>query len=176
MSTPLVLGIGNLLMGDEGVGVHAVTDLDVSFDDWPVRVVDGGTGGFHLLGYLREYRPIVMIDAAMDGRAPGTVSLIRPRYASDYPRSLTAHDIGLRDLIEAAALSGSLPEVWLITVSIAEIAPMQTQLSAPVQAALPHVRALVLACLAESRSVEPRGFSHGEAEAMEPRGVGRGAA
>jgi hydrogenase maturation protease len=150
MSTPLVLGIGNLLMGDEGVGVHAVTDFDVTFADSPVRVVDGGTGGFHLLGYLREYHPIVMIDATMDGRAPGTVSLIRPRYASDYPRSLTAHDIGLRDLIEAAALSGTLPDVWLITVSIAEITPMQTHLSPPVQAALPRVHALVVACLEET--------------------------
>ena len=171
MATPLVLGIGNLLMGDEGVGVHAVTDFDVTAADLPVRVVDGGTGGFHLLGYLREYHPIVMIDAAMDGRAPGTVSLIRPRYAADYPRSLTAHDIGLRDLVEAAALSGTLPDVWLITVSIGEIAPMQTRLSPPVQAALPRVRALVHACL---RDAAVEGKAEASAPAMTPALNGRG--
>jgi hydrogenase maturation protease len=139
----LVLGIGNLLMGDEGVGVHAVEWLQR--EAWPpgVTVVDGGTGGFHLLEYLQEFGPIVMIDATMDGRPAGTVDVIRPRYASDFPRSLTAHDIGLRDLVESAALLGPLPDITLVTVSIAEIKSMVTSLSPAVEAALPAVAALV---------------------------------
>jgi hydrogenase maturation protease len=150
MAATLVLGIGNLLMGDEGVGVHAVADLER--EAWPpaVRVVDGGTGGFHLLGYLQEYSPVVMIDATMDGQPAGTVSLIRPRYASDFPRSLTAHDIGLRDLVEAAALSGELPDIRLITISIAGIKAMDVTLSPAVRAALPRVRALVRECVVEA--------------------------
>ena len=117
----LVIGIGNLLMGDEGVGVRAIERLQR--DHWPphVTVVDGGTGGFHLHEYLREFAPIIMIDATMDGQAPGTVSVLRPKYASDFPRVLTAHDIGLRDLIETAVLLGPLPDITLITVTIAEI-------------------------------------------------------
>lgn len=140
---PLVLGIGNLLMGDEGVGVHVVRAL--APEDLPadVTVVDGGTGGFHLLSCFSDYDPVVMIDATLDGRSPGTVSLTEPRYAADFPRTLTAHDIGLRDLIEAAVLVGSLPTVALITVSIAEMQPMETTLSAPVAAAIPGVCALV---------------------------------
>ena len=139
----LVLGIGNLLMGDEGVGVHAVQELPPEALGPQVTVVDGGTGGFHLLSYFSDYDPIVMIDATLDGRPPGTVSLIEPRYASDFPRSLTAHDIGLRDLIESAALLGPLPKIYLITVSVAELQPMEATLSAPVQAAIPQVQALV---------------------------------
>jgi hydrogenase maturation protease len=143
VSGTLVLGIGNLLMGDEGVGVHILRALE--HDAWPphVTLLDGGTGGFHLLSYLRDYESIVMIDATLDGQPPGTVSLIRPRYASDFPRSLTAHDIGLRDLIEATVLLGRLPVIDLITVSIAVIAPMVVTLSPPVEAALPRVRDLV---------------------------------
>lgn len=139
MAATLVLGIGNLLMGDEGVGVHAVADLER--EAWPpaVRVVDGGTGGFHLLGYLQEYSPVVMIDATMDGQAPGTVSVIEPRYASDFPRTLTAHDIGLRDLIVSATLLGQLPQMRLVTVSIADVQPMQLSLSAPVEGAVSRV-------------------------------------
>ena len=135
----LVLGIGNLLMGDEGVGVHAAVAL--SQEAWPpeVTVLDGGTGGFTLLECLQDYDPIVMIDATMDGQAAGTVSLLRPKYASDFPRSLTAHDIGLRDLIESAALLGPLPSIALVTVSIEEIAPMVLTLSPAVQAAIPAV-------------------------------------
>jgi hydrogenase maturation protease len=140
MQPTLVLGIGNLLMGDEGVGVHAVRVLEQ--EQWPadVALVDGGTGGFHLLEYLTRYRRLVMIDATMDGAPAGTVSVLQPRYASDFPRALTAHDIGLRDLIESAALLGPLPDVTLVTVSIQEIRSMVTDLSPEVAGAIPEVR------------------------------------
>jgi hydrogenase maturation protease len=138
----LVLGIGNILMGDEGVGAYAAEQL--AREPWPddVTVIDGGTGGFHLLDFLRRHDEVVLVDATIDGRPVGTVSLLYPKYASDFPRALTAHDIGLRDLIEAAALLGPLPKVTLITISIDTITPMSTDLSAPVRASLPLVRDL----------------------------------
>lgn len=143
MQPTLVLGIGNLLMGDEGVGVHALRAL--AGEAWPdgVALLDGGTGGFHLLECFSAYNRLVMVDATMDGAPEGTVSVLRPRYASDFPRSLTAHDIGLRDLIEAAALLGPLPDITLVTVSIAAIRPMDTSLTPAVASAIPVVRARV---------------------------------
>ena len=155
MAGRLVLGIGNLLMGDEGVGVRAIEYLQG--DTWPdgVTLVDGGTGGFHLLDYLSSDSPLVMIDATMDGQPAGTVRTLRPRYASDLPRALTAHDIGLRDLVEAAQLTGALPEIDLVTVSIAEIRPMELTLSPAVQASLPRVRAAVRAALARHTTQVP---------------------
>lgn len=154
MATRLVLGIGNLLMGDEGVGVRAIEFLQQ--DVWPegVCLLDGGTGGFHLLDYLSSDEPLVMIDATMDGQPAGTVTTLRPKYASDFPRALTAHDIGLRDLVEAAQLTGALPDIDLITVSIDEITPMHLTLSAPVQASLPAVREAVIAALARQEAVD----------------------
>jgi hydrogenase maturation protease len=153
MATRLVLGIGNLLMGDEGVGVRAIEFLQQ--DVWPegVCLLDGGTGGFHLLDYLSSDEPLVMIDATMDGQPAGTVTTLRPKYASDFPRALTAHDIGLRDLVEAAQLTGALPDIDLVTVSIDEIKPMHLTLSAPVQASLPAVREAVIAALARQQAV-----------------------
>ena len=139
MKRPLVLGIGNVLMGDEGIGVHAVRRLEHEGLPPHVAIADGGTGGFHLLEMIAEHDPILMIDATMDGQAPGTVSYIEPRYASDFPRSLTAHDIGLRDLIESATLLGQLPRMRLLTVSVADLQPMELTLSPEVEAALPHV-------------------------------------
>jgi hydrogenase maturation protease len=140
MQPTLVLGIGNLLMGDEGVGVHALRALER--EQWPagVELLDGGTGGFHLLEYLTRHRRLVMIDATMDGAPAGTVAVLRPRYASDFPRALTAHDIGLRDLIDSAALLGPLPDVTLVTVSIEEINSMVTDLSPAVAGAIPEVK------------------------------------
>jgi len=84
-----------------------------------------------------------MIDATMDGQPAGTVATIEPRYASDFPRTLTAHDIGLRDLVESAALLGSLPTIHLVTVSIDAMQPMQTSLSPAIERAIEHVAATV---------------------------------
>lgn len=149
MARRLVLGIGNVLMGDEGVGVHAIEYLQR--ESWPadVELVDGGTGGFHLLDYLSAKEPLVMIDATFDGKPVGTVTTLRPKYASDFPRALSAHDIGLRDLVEAAQLTGALPDVHLITVSIGIIRPMEMVLSPMVEAALPAVALAVRAALAD---------------------------
>ena len=119
---PLILGIGNLLMGDEGVGVAAISYLEKMGLADHAELVDGGTSGFHLLGLFRDRQNIILIDAATDGKPLGTVSLIHPRYANDFPPTLTAHDIGLKDLLESAALLGDLPAVDLITISIDNLA------------------------------------------------------
>ena len=140
----LVLGVGNVLLGDEGVGVHAVRRLEE--DAWPphVTLLDGGTGGFHLLSLFQEYDRIVLVDATMDGQPPGTVRVIRPRFASDYPKTLSAHDIGLKDLIESAALLGHAPEVVLIVVSVTTLPEgLAMEMSPAVAAALPRVADLV---------------------------------
>ena len=145
---PLVLGVGNLLMGDEGVGVAAIRRLEQNGFADRAELVDGGTSGFHLLGLFRDRRHIILIDATTDGKSIGSVSHIRPRYASDFPPTLTAHDIGLKDVLESAALLGDLPEVDLITVSIGELGGSLTmELSPAVAAALPQVETLVVECL-----------------------------
>lgn len=142
--TVLVLGVGNVLLGDEGAGVHAVRSMEA--EAWPshVTLLDGGTGGFHLLSLFEEFERIVLVDATMDGQPPGTVRLIRPRFASDYPRTLSAHDIGLKDLVESAALLGLTPEVVLVTVSVTTLPEgLDADLSPEVAGALTRVAALV---------------------------------
>ncbi|MBZ5553637.1 MAG: HyaD/HybD family hydrogenase maturation endopeptidase [Acidobacteriia bacterium] len=150
MSDPdpiLILGIGNYLMGDEGVGVHAIRHLEKRSFPAHVHLLDGGTGGFHLISHLESYPFIIMIDATMDGNPPGTLRVIKPRFASDFPRSLTAHDIGLRDLVESMALLGRFPRITLITVSIEEIQSMSTELSSSLQKSLPQITDTVLEIL-----------------------------
>lgn len=142
--TVLVLGVGNVLLGDEGAGVHSVRSMEA--EAWPshVTLLDGGTGGFHLLSLFQEFDRIVLVDATMDGLPPGTVRLIRPRFASDYPRTLSAHDIGLKDLVESAALLGLTPEVVLVTVSVTTLPEgLDADLSPEVAGALTRVAALV---------------------------------
>jgi len=139
----LILGIGNLLLGDEGVGCHAVEKLKDEIQHENVELVDGGTGGFHLLSYFSDYSKMILIDAALDNNPIGTITLLKPKFASDFPTALSAHDIGLRDLIETAILSGGLPEIHLIAVSIKTIQNMQTTLSEEIQKTLPKISILV---------------------------------
>jgi hydrogenase maturation protease len=140
----LVLGVGNVLAGDEGAGVHAVARLEGVPLPPEVTLLDGGTGGFRLLSLFQEYPEIILIDAALDGQAPGTVTVREPRFARDFPPSLSAHDIGLRDLLESAELLGPLPRVHLVTVSIEKIEGVSLELSGPISRALGPAAAAVL--------------------------------
>ena len=137
-SKVLIIGIGNYLMGDEGIGVHFIQYLEkhqISFTQ--TDILDGGTGGFILLGILEAYDIIIFIDATMDGNAPGTISLIKPKFASDFPNGLTAHDFGLKDLVESMYLLGNAQEMYLFTISIDEIKPMHINLSPEVKSSIP---------------------------------------
>jgi len=139
MKKILILGIGNVLMGDEGVGVHTIKALEDKLFPEDVEILDGGTGGFHLMAYFQEYENIIMIDATMDKKPTGTVSLIEPKFASDFPKTLSAHDIGLKDMIESITLIGKLPKIYLITVTIDTIRSMYMELSPKVKDSMPEV-------------------------------------
>jgi len=143
----LILGLGNVLMGDEGVGVRSAEYIQTQKIPENTEVLDGGTGGFHLLGLFDEYSKIIMIDATIDGNKPGSVNLIRPKFASDFPKSLTSHDIGLRDLVQSAQALGSLPDIHLITVSIYDLRNVELKLSAKVEESLPEVYKQVIKVL-----------------------------
>lgn len=139
----LILGVGNLLLKDEGVGIHAIRALENENLPPDVSLMDGGTGGLHLISWLQDYDRIIMIDATLDNNPPGTIRLIQPRYASDYPPLMSAHEIGLRDLIVAMCLLDSLPEILLIVISVTDISEVGTDLSPEIQAVLPEIVQLV---------------------------------
>ena len=149
----LILGIGNILMDDEGVGVHVAKMLEeVSLPDH-VTVLDGGTGGFHLLEYFELHDHVIMIDATLDGRPPGTIRLIKPRFASDFPPAMSTHDIGLKDLVSALQLLGKMPEIDLFVVSIASIQQQGIYLTDELQEVMPELIKRVKV-LAESYSTQ----------------------
>jgi hydrogenase maturation protease len=135
----LVLGVGNLLMGDEGVGIHVLRQLECEKPVAGVRLLDGGTGGVNLLVEFDGALDIVLIDATRDGRPAGTICFLQPQLAGDLPRGLGAHDFGLKDLFAAAALIGRLPRIHLYTIAVEEVRPMCTELSPAVAAAVPEV-------------------------------------
>jgi hydrogenase maturation protease len=133
----LIMGVGNYLMGDEGIGVHIIQEMSkIKLPEY-VDILDGGTGGFLLLNCFEAYKTIVFVDATMDGKPAGTISLIRPKFASDFPSALSVHDVGLKDMIEAVYLMDHVPDIHLFTISIEELNPMTIELSDNVRASIP---------------------------------------
>ncbi len=141
----LVMGVGNYLMGDEGIGVQVIQEMSKIKLPKYIDILDGGTGGFLLLNCFEAYPTIIFIDATMDGKPAGTISLIRPKFASDFPSALSVHDVGLKDMIEAVYLMEKVPDIHLFTVSIEEIKPMTINLSQKVKEAIPKIIANIKA-------------------------------
>ncbi len=135
----LILGIGNVLMGDEGIGVHVVQALEKAALPADIIALDGGVGGFLLLEPMQNAEKVIIVDAAIDGGATGTVRRIRPRFSTDYPTTLTAHDIGLKDLLDVFYIMGQTPDVTLFAVSIPPLQDMTMELSPALKAAVPEI-------------------------------------
>jgi len=132
----LVLGIGNTVMSDDGVGVKVVQRLKDAyrFDD-AVALVDGGTLGLDLLPMLEEIEHLIVVDAVETGKAPGTcVRLTGEELPIALETKVSPHQMGLKDLLSVAELLGHKPrEMVLIGVQPASI-EMDTELTAVVAA------------------------------------------
>jgi hydrogenase maturation protease len=107
----LVLGIGNVLLTDEGIGVRALKELERKYT-FPanVELLDGGTAGIELLRHIRNRDYLIIIDAMKCNQAPGTVVRVE---GDDVPAAfrtrISPHQLGLSDLLAAAMLTDELP-------------------------------------------------------------------
>jgi len=147
----LVLGIGNVLLGDEGIGVEVVRALQRGGLPPGVVGLDGGTGSFSLLGPLLEAGRVILVDATVDGRPTGSLRRLEPRFSRDYPRTLTAHDIGLKDLLDAFYLLGRTPRVTLFAISIEPPGELGIGLSEALRDRMPTIVDAVAAELCNPR-------------------------
>lgn len=125
----LVLGLGNVLMGDEGIGVYVVRELEKLPLPPHIECLDGGTGAFTLLEPLESAGRIILIDAANDDNPIGTVTRTTPRFSRDYPPTLTAHDVGMKDLLDVFYIHGSTHEIILYAITIDPHQPIRMSLS-----------------------------------------------
>ena len=107
----LILGIGNILLRDEGVGVRAIEELSgwYSFAD-SVELLDGGTSGLELLDQIGGRDLLIIIDAMKNGMAPGSVSRVDgEEVAASFMTTISPHQLGISDLLATARLIDSLP-------------------------------------------------------------------
>lgn len=108
----LVLGIGNVLLSDEGVGVRAIDELQKQYRfSENIELLDGGTSGIELLPYIQHRDYVIIIDAIKSGHAPGTVVRVEGEdVPARFRTRISPHQLGLSDLLATAKISGNMPK------------------------------------------------------------------
>jgi hydrogenase maturation protease len=153
----VVLGIGNTLMRDDGVGIHVIRDLQGRQNDrllpaGNIEILDGGTLGFLLVDRLAEADGMVVVDAANLGEAAGSVRVIDDaeidRYLDGNP-SLSVHEVGLVDLLQMMALSGQTPRLRALVGIQPETIDWGTEMSPAVAAGIPRAAQAVTQVLTQ---------------------------
>lgn len=141
-----IIGCGNLLLKDEGVGVHLIEHLKGVLLPENVELIDGATGGFDLLPYIEDAEKVVIVDAVKaPGGVPGSVYRFTPDdFESDDVPSTSLHDISLRDIFRLIrAMRKKLPPVVIFGVEPYEL-KWGMELTEPIQKLLPRLTELVL--------------------------------
>ena len=142
----LVLGIGNLVMSDDGVGVKVVQKLQREYNfTETVEIMDGGTLGLDLLPKLEGIERLIVVDAVETGGEPGTcVRLVGEELPIALATKVSPHQMGLKDLLSVAELMGHSPrEMVLIGVQPGSI-EMDTELTEAVEAQVGELVRMVL--------------------------------
>jgi hydrogenase maturation protease len=150
-----IIGIGNTLMGDDGVGVRVAEELSSRDLGADVCVVSGGTDGMALSRYFLESDAVVVVDAIAAEDAPGSVFRFTPDDAGITSlRSHTSHGLSVPAIMFAARLQGACPEVIVYAVQIGDITCGFETLTPEVAAVVPEVADMVAA---EARRLELQG-------------------
>ena len=139
----LVLGLGNTLLGDEGVGVHIIQQMQqdhTGVDD--ITYLDGGTLSFTLAGYIEEAGNLIIIDAAQLNSSPGVISVYEGEAMDQFVtgnRNKSVHEVNITDILSLAHLTGHLPERRALIGIQPQLIDWGDTLSEPVAQAIPQV-------------------------------------
>ncbi|MCX7176451.1 MAG: HyaD/HybD family hydrogenase maturation endopeptidase [Proteobacteria bacterium] len=147
----VVLGIGNTIMSDEGVGVHAVEALRRSYTlpDF-VEIIDGGTSSMELLDDLADVDLLLVVDAVKAGKPEGTLVRLGDSEVPVFFRSkLSPHQIGLSDVMASLEFVGQFPKSMVVIGVQAENFELGLEMTPLIAARVPDLVAMVVAELAE---------------------------
>jgi hydrogenase maturation protease len=149
MHSIAVVGIGNNLLQDDGVGIHALQHFEQHHPDPDVYCLDAGTVGLALMDRLTNLRGLVAVDAMRLGKAPGTVTVLEGEAMDRHLRNHhgSVHELGLADILDALRLCDDLPENRALVGIEPERMDWGTEPTPKVAAAIPaataRIRALV---------------------------------
>jgi hydrogenase maturation protease len=137
----LILGLGNLICADDGLGVAAVHRLLELYEPGPgVRVLDGGTLGLSLLPYLEDAERVILVDAIADESPPGSfVRLAGEEVAPAMAARLSVHQVGVSDLLDGARWRERLPRKLVLLGIVPESLELSTERTPGVEQRIPEL-------------------------------------
>jgi hydrogenase maturation protease len=141
----VILGVGNVLLSDEGVGVHVANEMIKMELPANVSVVEGGTDGFRLLNVITEADRLIVVDAVKGGDKPGTIYRFDINDVKNSPSGFktSVHQIGILEVIDLSGLIGKTPHTTVIGVEPKSL-EMSLELSPEIKDKVPRVIELVL--------------------------------
>lgn len=142
----MVLGVGSILMMDEGIGIRAIEELQNRYI-FPenVELLDGGTSGIELLSYISGKDYLLIIDAIKGGMPPGTVLKVDGEDVhAKFRTRISPHQIGIADLLASACLTGELPKRLVLYGIEPKTIQMGIGFSEEVKAGFEHLLEVVL--------------------------------
>jgi len=141
----LILGLGNILLGDEGVGVRIAEQLASQSLPDEVEVIDGGTAGYELLSFLEGREKVIIVDAVKTSDKPGAVyKMDLSILEEDATMHLSLHQLGLKNVFKIASLMDINPKVTLVGVVPKDYQSYKIGLSQEVEKAIPIVTKTIL--------------------------------
>ncbi len=152
MERTLILGVGNILQKDDGIGVFVVNKLRDSGMQIPghVDIMDGGTAGLDLIPIMYEYDRIIIIDALKVADHPGSVYRFTPEYLLSSSSRVSLHEIGISEILNMLKIQGANPEVEIIGIVPEDIETLEIAISPAVADAVPRVMDLILEAVGQN--------------------------
>jgi len=143
-SQPVVMGLGNPLFQDEGLGIHVINQLMASDLGERAELIDGGTDGLSLLGAVEAARHLLVIDAIDGGFRPGTIKKLQDHEISIFARAkLSVHQLSFQEVLALARLRGRYPEQIVLIGVQPQSMEWGISLSSEVSKAVPQVISMV---------------------------------
>ena len=141
----VILGVGNLLLTDEGVGVHVINKM-MEMDFPPeVELVEGGVDGLYLMNVVTSTDRLIVIDAVKGGGSPGSIYRFEPKDLEPNIDTfkMSVHQIGVLEVIRLSCLVGEVPKTTIIGIEPKSV-EMGMELTSEIQAKVPRIIELVL--------------------------------
>jgi len=114
----VVIGIGNLLLMDEGIGIHTINELEKHDLPESIEIYDGGTGGFKLIDLMHGAARVIFIDAVETGKSPGTVTIFGAEEVHSIynNKKYSLHDTDLMEIIKMTEMLGNPPMIEIVGI------------------------------------------------------------
>ncbi len=142
----MVLGVGNILLKDEGVGVRVIERLKASYSFPPeVELMDGGTAGLDLMPFMEGFQHVIIVDTVKTGEPPGSIFRFTPDDINvKVPYKTSLHQIGMVEVFAIAEALGKKLDAVIIGIQPEDMSDWGLELTPTIEAKIPELIELVL--------------------------------